>query len=212
MEKHDIGSEYDKAGYDDEVDLYLDCMNELKKQCLFISKYIVKRENLRTDTLDTTIEIICLKYRKIFELISISSLITNKKKFTKKHDELVKNYKPAFIIKGMTELNSDFFPIAIKVNKIETGYDLVKLTGDILSIEDLKNGWILCSNYLHTRNPFKPKLEVTIIMDSFFKWYQKIVNLFSTHSVQLESGKHFIVNMNFSNEKIETLISYAWSK
>ena len=214
-ENRDTGSQYEKSGFRDEVDLYLDCMYELRRLCSFIQKYLSNRENLTKDNLRLTIEVVSLQYRKLFELIAMSSLVTNKRRFTKKHGSILKGYRPKGIMNMVKGMNPNFYPIPVELNLTDNSktYNFVKREGVFLSEKELCRAWNLCSNYLHTNNPFKPRLEATVIMDSFVDWMPKIMNLYYNHAIQLfDSDKHFIVDIDFSQEKREIKIYYIWAK
>jgi len=206
-------TEYNKSGFKNEVDLYIDCMQELIRIDNLIKKYISDRHNLRMDNLHLTVEIISLQFRKIFELIAISSLITNKRKFSNLH-KLIYKTEPNYIMKGIKRINPNFYPVPIKLEMSEDGKiaNFIHRESVFLSEKELIKGWNLCSDYLHIRNPFLKKLELNIIMDSFLEWIQKIENLYYNHAINLAyDGKHFFVDMDFSGQR-EIKIYYAWAK
>ena len=210
---NDSDNHYTQAGYGDEVDKYLECMNELKRLMSFASKYLKNRQNLRFENLQITIEILCLQYRKIFELIAISSLSTNKKSFTKKHDHILYGYQPEKIMSGIRKINPKFYQVpVINIPKNnEPIYYFKERETDIFSDKELCKAWKLCSEYLHIRNPFKTGLNGDVILNLFFEWHQKIVNHFYNHSIMLSnSDKHFLVSMDFSEESKATEIYFIW--
>lgn len=188
--------EYASAG-----NAYIACMKEIVERINYIKEYLENINNLKNKSL--ALESICLQYRKIFELIAISTIVANQRQFTLQNKKLLKEWHPETIIKGIKKINPHYFPIPV-IN--ETIYGVVlcrfkKIDSTSLSESELISAWKSCSNHLHTRSPFDKKLDEHSILNNFQTWWDKIQGLLYTHSVRLETfTSYLIADVDFSKK------------
>jgi hypothetical protein len=189
--------------YKDEVLKYMDCMDEILNICAFLPKHLGNPDNYEKENVFLTVQIACLQFRRMFELIAISSLVANKDALTGTHDQLLKNHKPDEIFSQIKKLNPDFFPIpAVFDPEINSDkYDYWVRIGNFITEDEIKKGWNLCSNFLHIRNPFKPPLKLNTALDSFKIWLPKIIDLLRIHGIHIKDSFHFVCVMDFTPKR-----------
>jgi hypothetical protein len=97
---------------DDEIKLYCDLMEEVKKRTSEIKGCFDGRVNNLYQA--TTIECAALQLRKILELIALSSLVAHKKEYAKQYPKFASNWHAERILRDIEKINKDFYPRPIK--------------------------------------------------------------------------------------------------
>lgn len=180
-----------------DITKYKDNLLEIKKR----TEIIVRHLNGVGDTkfLITEVEFLSLQFRKVLELIALSSLIANKEIYSKHHDKFAKHYNARLIFQDLQRVNPSFYPIPTKQkNKVYEGQRIVEL-------ENVKDGFLTkdeflllyekCGGMLHAENPYGNKKNYQSFYDEFPNWLSKIVKLLSHHNILLVDGKTMIVGL-----------------
>jgi len=104
----------------------------------------------------TTIESICLQFRKILELIAMASLVANKKQYVKLHRDFGKHWNAEYLLRDLGRVNSDFYPKPIsETPSAETGIKMhiSDIEHDYLTKKDFIVVYKKCGGLLHADNP-----------------------------------------------------------
>ena len=76
--------------YNIEMDLYYNCLYEIKRRIEVIAAHINRELTERYKIVE--VEFICLQFRKILELIALLSLVANKELYAEQHSKFRKHY------------------------------------------------------------------------------------------------------------------------
>lgn len=196
MNSHDIFLKEAKD-FEPEMQRYMDCMDEIKNRWVFINKSIQKSYS------KVEIEQICLNFRMIIESILLANLSSHEGHYLKTLHDLAGMWNIHDIMKTISHVNSNYYPIAIKTEEVNIPEHLeakgyIHFENAALSKEDLVNIHKLCSEYLHPQNPFAIAKDY-LISNYFSEWLERIQKLLTYHSIQLADGggRNFLIEIDF---------------
>ena len=187
-----------------EQELYANLMQEAKGRFQIIDSILTGKLALY----DRFSEEICyLQLRMLCELIAIGCLIAHGSMGIADIERLTKRYEADEIIKGLEDLNAEFYPHPVTFHTTAPSAELPKghlhlerKTEGFLTKAELIKLYGRSGNYLH-RGKLK-KLRATEThrkMDraDVLKWTNKIVTLLDTHHIaSFDNHQHWIVSMN----------------
>ena len=184
--------------------LYLRNMTKIKWRYNAITDIMTRK---RTSTYQTTnIEFCVLQFRKILELIALSSLISDADVYRVQLGKIEKMWNARNILRDIERIHPHFYPQPINVLKHENSdNEFVKKTTPYLTKDKFENTYARCGKYLHEFSPFKSEAEIEHaykeIMHEFPKWSYLIVELLSTHIVHLYDSRFmFYISMGAKND------------
>lgn len=137
----------------------------------------------------TDAEFLALQFRKIIELIALSSLSAHRHEYEKVYEHFRRHWKADRIVVAIEKITPDFYPKpGVQVRDPETG----KAT----EVKPKKDGFLTkpefievldeCSDLLHAENPYYPKrLDLPRLREKFARWRGQIIALLNHHQVQL---------------------------
>ncbi len=176
---------------------YRDNLCEIKKRVEVIV------DHLTDDSISifsiTDVEFLCLQFRKILELIALSSLVANKEEYSKQHDKFAKHYNARLILQDLERINVDFYPRPTKQNIKEIAgrkiFDLQPVTEGFLTKEEFFVVYEKCGSMLHAENPYGHKKNIQDIKLEFPVWLNKIIKLLNHHSITLIDDETMIIGL-----------------
>jgi len=136
----------------------------------------------------TTIESICLQFRKILELIAMASLVANKKQYVKLHRDFAKHWNAEYLLRDLGRLNPSFYPRPITESPSdEPGVKshISDIEGGYLTKKDFIVVYKKCGGLLHADNPLGRKSNYKYFEKVFPEWYTKIMTLLNCHTVKI---------------------------
>lgn len=164
------------------------CMMMLEiKDRLRISKE-VGEGNITTFTQRTRVEFVYLQFRKVIELIAMSSLLANENVLSQVQSNIQNYWKAKNLLKDIEEKNPNFYPKPIiKKPSKKTGIkeDWIDRPNDYLTKERFITLYDKCGSILHVKNPFTPELDIEKLEKACPKWYLQIINLLNSHIIRL---------------------------
>jgi len=80
-----------------EEDVYRNCMEEIKTRLNLVIDFF--NQGRTTGSQVTDIEFGCLQFRKILELIALSSIAPNKNEYAKQREKFYKDWNPDTVVK-----------------------------------------------------------------------------------------------------------------
>lgn len=175
-----------------DIQKYVSCMEEIKRRIAVISDFISRKST--TGYIMTDAEFMYLQFRKVFELIALSSLSANMEKYEEISDKFHKEWAAEKIIEHLERINPDFYPIPTK----QVVYDN---EGKFKKVELIEKGFLTkkefpevldkCRGFLHAVNPYKNKMpaDPEVLWNMFEGWGKKIKILLNYHYAQLVDGK-----------------------
>jgi hypothetical protein len=187
-------------------------MTEVKKRTNAITDILRK---VKTTTFQATnIEFMCLQLRKILELISLGSLVANKKEFDEQQIKYQRFWHAERIISDIERLNPDFYPrpiIEVPSKKPFIKNDLVDMKDGFLTKEDFIKVYEKCGKIMHADNPFGSKTEFDYYEKQINEWNRKVIKLLNCHMIRLKNDDFFyLIHMQ---EKQDNLVhGYRFGK
>src|SRR5438093_11919782 len=89
-----------------EEDIYRKCMEETKVRLNVIIDFF--NQGRTTGSQVSDIEFGCLQFRKILELIILSSIAPNKDEYANQREKFYKDWNPSYIINELRRINPNF--------------------------------------------------------------------------------------------------------
>ena len=184
------------------VILYVRQMEEIKKRIDVINFFLSLRGNALY--LQSTVESICLQFRKILELIAFASLIANKAAYSAVHKDFSSHHKSDILLKELRRINPHFYPVPVTPKpKLVDGIfmpDLIK-TG-YLTPGEFVDVFKKCGRLLHVGNPYAGMISIAYYQKTFPVWLEKIVRLLNTHEVHfVDDSTMWIINMKEEHDE-----------
>ena len=181
---------------------YIHQMEEIKRRTESIEKVTsFAHGNLY---LPVATESVYLQFRKILELIAMSTLVANKdamEAMGRSMKKLGTQWNGDHILKCVEDINRDFYPIPIhekEPSDPRAKRDLVEKPSPYLTRDrfaELYNRW--CGPALHADNPFRAKTDYQKLWETGPTWLGLITTLLSCHQVKLVGHKGFhLVHMH----------------
>lgn len=167
--------------------LYTDCMEEVKLRIETI--WMLLRKEKTTGRLYTDVEFLFLQFRKVLELIALSSLVANKNEYEKQQKHFYQDWHAEKILNKLEIINPSFYPIPSKqiiegkIKKMET------INEGYLDKKEFIKLYDKCSDWAHAENPFKKKKKIPDdIYEKLDDFRNKIMTLLNHHTI------HFVNN------------------
>jgi hypothetical protein len=175
------------------LNLYIKQLKEIKHRTSAIG--LIAEGRFSTPYPATNIEFVYLQYRKILELIALSSLVANKDEYEKVEREFAKEWNAKKILKKLKTINPDFYPRPtrqIKDPKKSGHFTLESIESGYLTQDDFVELYNLSSTLIHATNPFAPEPDLEAYKSRMPGWFGKITTLLNHHTIILYGGKHMI--------------------
>lgn len=171
---------------ENDIQKYIRCMEEIKLRDEVVEG--VLKGVCTTGQPMINIELICLQFRKICELIMLAALCAHKITYQDVLNKLEKEWDANIIQKELEKIHPDFYPVP---------FDRINDMGKVRN-ELVKNGFLSksecialigrCGGILHAFNPYNDKKvfqNVEKVKKDFSEWQKKIRRLLATHQIKL---------------------------
>lgn len=180
------------------IELYCNLMEEVKLRITAITEIRTKKNS--TSFQATNIEFCCLQTRKILELIALSSLVANKKKFEEQKIKFEKFWHAELILKDIERINPNFYPNPIKEtpnSDPQIKMDWQESKADFLTKEDLLKVYEKCGKIMHADNPFGSRTDLDYYEKQIDIWVRKIMSLLNSHLINLVDDTNlYLIHMH----------------
>jgi hypothetical protein len=172
----------------DDIQKYIRCMEEIKMRDEVIESHLKGERS--TGQPMTDVELICLEFRKVGELIMLSALCAHRAEYQKVRNNIEKEWDATKIRKTLDSIHPDFYPRPFqRIIDRDTGKQQNKLVSSNFLTKDECISLIgRCGGILHSFNPYnddKVFKEVENVRNSFPEWQGKIRRLLKTHEIKL---------------------------
>ena len=175
------------------LNLYVQQLKEIKLRTSAIGG--IAEGRFSTPYPATNIEFVYLQYRKILELIALSSLVANKEEYEKIEREFAKEWNAKKILKKLKTINPDFYPRPsrqIRDPKKSGHFTLEPIKSGYLTQDNFVELYNLSSTLIHARNPFASEIDLECYKARISEWFGKITTLLNHHTILLYGGKTMI--------------------
>ncbi len=147
-------------------------------------------------------ECVYLQFRKILELIAMSSLVANRQtmeEMNRSRRKLGNQWNGDTILKLVERINPDFYPIPIlerPSRRPAVKSELVEKTDGFLSRGEFSRLYNLCASLMHADNPLSIKTDYRALWEEGPAWESRILELLGCHKVRLvDQGGFCLVHM-----------------
>ena len=173
---------------DDDIQKYIRCMNEIKLRDKVIEDHMTGTRS--TGQPMTDIELICLQFRKIGELIMLSALCPQKAEYQRIYNSIAKEWDANRVRKTLDKIHPHFYPLPFdRIVNLSTGEaQNQRVTDGFLSKDECISLIGRCGGILHGFNPYKDDKvfkEIEGVKNSFPEWQSKIRRLLKAHEIKL---------------------------
>jgi len=163
-------------------------MNEIKLRDKVIEDHMTGTRS--TGQPMTHVELICLQFRKIGELIMLSALCPHKAEYQRVHSSIEREWGANRIRKTLDSIHPDFYPVPFdRIVNLSTGEAKNRrVTNGFLSKDECISLIGRCGGILHAFNPYnddKVFKEVESVKSAFPEWQSKIRRLLKAHEIKL---------------------------
>jgi hypothetical protein len=176
---------------------YQDNLFDIKMRTSIITTHLTGQST--TNYLITEVEFLCIQFRKILELIALSSMVANKEEYSKHHEKFAKHYNARLIIQDLERINPDFYPKpTIQIEREVDGkkiFDLQPLNEGYLTKDEFLEVYEKCGGMLHAENPFGHKRDIKKLHAEFPIWLNKIIKLLNHHNIMLVDGETMVIGL-----------------
>ena len=184
--------------------IYSNYMEDVKSRLAVVKTVSGGQISMGSELFDY--EFVSVQLRKSLELVAFASMAANKKLYAEAHENFAKHWRAKEMLSNLESLHSDFYPQPIKL-------DHVNKSG-VKHFEDIKNGYLtkkdfvilydLCSEVLHTRNPFTEKNRHIDFKYSVAEWVQKIESLLRMHFMRfVDREEMWVVDMYSGDGRVQ---------
>ena len=180
---------------------YADQMEEIKRRnasIKMLSEIAVGQLHMPVVT-----ECIYLQFRKILELIAMSSLVANRQameKMNRSRKKLGNQWNGDAILKLVEGINPDFYPVPIierPPRHPAAKAELVEKTDSFLSRGEFSRLYNLCGGLMHADNPLGRKTDYRALWEEGPVWESKILELLGCHKIRmLGQDGFYLVHMH----------------
>ena len=180
----------------EDLDIYKENLIKIKYRIKLIDDFTLLNNNIPADIF---VENTYLQFRKILELIILSSLLANKVEYIKQYNKIKEVWDIKNRIKYLEKINRSFYPKP-SIQKItfkkpdKRNIEIVDLKKDFLTLDNLYTLLDTCNSLLHVENPFLKPLDYGKLLNDIPAWREKIIKLLNHHTINLNNG-HIIVGM-----------------
>jgi hypothetical protein len=191
------------------INTYLLIMEEIKRRIVVVNHFLADGNAVYKAT---QLETIYLQLRKIVELISYSTLVTNKDVYNEQYKNYMTVWRPNNIFKGIEVIHPNFYPIPIKQNpptKQGVFHDLDEIESGFLTKEDLLMLLDKCGDIMHADNPFGTRIDYSTFEEDARRYTDKIVKLLGVHKVMFFESEHLYLVQMCENDKKPTMTEFV---
>jgi hypothetical protein len=174
------------------MDTYVGVMVEIKLRTAVIDLYLSGRQN--AGYLATNIEVIGLQFRKIFELIALSSLAAHRDLYSRAYADFAKHWEATKLLENVRHINPDFYPkpvIEEKTAQPEVKSNLRPRDPDYLTKDELVQAHGRCGSLMHAANPYGRGIDYAFFNRCFPEWRAKTINLLNCHQLHVPGDTGF---------------------
>lgn len=164
---------------------YAEYMTELRERIRRIDKIISGHSPMKNEAWDT--EVVCLLLRKSLEHMAFASLIAQRDAYTSAYSDFATHWSAKRLLTKLEQVHPDFYPRPVAFPTVYPGavQHLLDVQEGFLTKEDFVTLYDVCSNVVHTRNPFHPGPWVIETHRPLSEWINRLKRLLDVHYIRL---------------------------
>ena len=163
------------------------------------------------------VECIYLQFRKILELVAMSSLVANSQameQVNRSRKKLGNQWNGDAILKQVETINPDFYPVPIveRPSRHPTvKAELVEKTEGFLTRSEFSRLYNLCGGLMHADNPLGRQTDYGALWREGPAWESQILELLGCHQIRLVGQDGFYL-VHMHEERDGNVHVYEFSK
>lgn len=164
---------------------YVAYMTELRERINRIDKIISGHSPMRNEAWDT--EVVCLLLRKSLEHMVFASLIAQRDAYTNVFSDFMTHWNAKRLLKKLEQVHPDFYPKPVAFPTVYPGpiNHLLDVEDGYLTKDDFVTLYDVCSQVIHTRNPYQPGPWVIDTQRPLSEWANRLKRLLDVHYLRL---------------------------
>lgn len=165
---------------------YSNSLNEIRLRLAVLES--ICQGTLTTGSENFDYELAAVNLRKILENIAFGSLTANSTAYEAAYSGIEKIWRAKKLLENLEQMHVDFYPQPLESPKITDGvprkihFEL--LTSGFLTRVEFVELYDLCSQVIHSQNPFKPDSTINFRLP-VIEWTHKIRSLLRFHLFRL---------------------------
>lgn len=164
---------------------YAEYMHALRERMRRVDKIISGHSPMKNEEWDT--EVVCLLLRKSLEHIAFASFVAHREAYAAVFADFETHWNAKRLLRKLASVHPSFFPTPVLLPAAEA--DKVKhLSGvqdGFLTQEDFVTLYDVCSQVIHTRNPYKSGAWVIDTDKPLSEWANRVKRLLDVHYIRL---------------------------
>ena len=164
---------------------YAEYMSALRERIRRIDKIISGHSPMKDEAWDT--EVVCLLLRKSLEHLAFASLIANREAYTIVYSDFANHWNVKKLLKKLENVHPDFYPKPTAIPTVHTGTvkHLLDVNEGFLNKGEFIELYDICSQVIHTRNPYHPGAWVIDTKRPLAEWVNRLKRLLDVHFIRL---------------------------
>ena len=148
-------------------------------------------------------EFVSVQLRKSLELVAFSSMTASKELYSKQYAKFANHWRVKKILESLRKLHPHFYPQPIKLDHVKDDgtKHFEQISDGYLTQEDFVTLYDLCSECMHTWNPFTKKERHINFKISVSEWVSRLELLLKLHLMQfVDRDEIWVVEMENVND------------
>jgi hypothetical protein len=166
---------------------YAEYMHALRGCIRRVDKIISGHSPMKNEEWDT--EVVCLMLRKSFEHVAFASLVAHREVYSAVFADFETHWSAKRLLQKLEKVHPDFYPspVSIPVQQLGSVKHLPEVEDDFLTKDEFVLLYDVCSQVIHTRNPYKAGPWVIDTGRSLREWASHLKRLLHVHYIRLSA-------------------------
>ncbi|MBI4378671.1 MAG: hypothetical protein HY578_06215 [Nitrospinae bacterium] len=181
--------------------IYCICMEDVKSRLSVVKTVAGGQLSTGSELFDY--EFVSVQIRKSLELVAFASMTANKNLYAEAHAGFANHWKAKDMLNNLKRLHPGFYPQPIRLDHVKESGDkhFEHVEDGYLTQDDFVTLYDLCSEVLHTWNPFTKKERHIDFKRSVAEWVQRIDRLLRLHLMRfVDREEIWVVDMEYSED------------
>jgi hypothetical protein len=164
---------------------YAEYMHALRERIRRVDKIISGHSPMKNEEWDT--EMVCLLLRKSLEHMAFASLVAHREAYSAVFTDFETHWSAKRLLQKLAKVHPDFYPLPVSFPVQQSGpiKQLEDVADDFLTKDDFVAFYDVCSQIIHTRNPYKPGPWVIHTGRPLSEWTNRLKRLLDVHYIRL---------------------------
>lgn len=164
---------------------YAEYMHALRERIRRVDKIISGHSPMKNEEWDT--EVVCLLLRKSLEHMAFASLVAHREAYSAVFADFEAHWNAKRLLQKLANVHRSFYPspVTIPTEQVNTVKQLGDVSDGFLTQDDFITLYDVCSQVIHTRNPYKLGDWVINTGRPLSEWANRLKRLLDVHYIHL---------------------------